>query len=150
MYNKAGKTKNIIIIFFSAFFFFFLIPEFFVVRNEHMEIPQLILIVLFYELVMCLIFGFGLIEICCFFTRQNGLKKPYITSILTSLLIGLLIIALMMITASGEGGMILMVILPYMPIGFIIGGTIIGFTYKKIDRTIIHKRGRHVVYIPLK
>ncbi len=99
-----------------------------------------ILIPLVFGFVICLILGFGLIEIYCFFNKRNKLEKPYIVSITTSLIIGVFIILLMMINKSGEDLLVGMVIAPYILIGFSFGGAIIGFIYKSINQTIFLKK----------
>jgi LytS/YehU family sensor histidine kinase len=101
-----------------------------------MGILILICLVIFF---ICLIFGFGLIEIYCYFIKRNRLNKPYVVSTMVCLVIGVFSILLWMKNTSGEERLVQMILAPVMLMGFAFGGAIIGSIYNKINRTIFFK-----------
>lgn len=86
-----------------------------------------------------------LIELFCWKTRKNRLGRPYLASILSSVLVGTLIVISVNISSNGESGLVFILAYPFILIGSALGGVPIGVLYRKINRTIIIKKPKEPV-----
>lgn len=95
--------------------------------------------------ILCLVTVIVLIELFCWKTRRNRLGRPYLASILSSVLVGTLIVISVNINSNGESGLVFMFAYPFILIGSVLGGVPIGALYRKIDRTLIIKKPKEPV-----